>query len=391
MKVEKRTAQAIASIAVLSLLMCGGVFAYSTRTAQALGLRAPLDASSTTVTEHEKVDVSDTQTHTNEGQQETHELSLPLVAVGTAEGMGRVEIHADGTDLRIDIQVEQTNPSTTYDVRLIAVTSAPPTSPTNACGSFFNLGTFTTSDSGEAEVKMHFTQLSANTWNIGVVLCIGSTASLASSPLTGSMTLLQRTTHTESEETKEATEHQDDDATEKEINDAENSNTDHSIPAEVDVSGSGETITQHDPAFSVSVSRPSDNSLDVSISGVNGTGPRVLLVNLGKDAGALSSLSTLSVKFDGTPVAEASSVSQVFQGTATDSPSFVVILTASGTKLLIFVPHFSVHEIELTVPAAAFGSIIAQAPLLLAGIAAVAAISAVVYVRRKRFTAAPSL
>src|SRR5713226_6311 len=54
---------------------------------------------------------------------------------------------------------------------------------------------------------------------------------------------------------------------EEDINKAKDSKQ---IPAVVEVSGSGSTITQIDSKFSVSVSRPSDNSLSVSIAGANG-------------------------------------------------------------------------------------------------------------------------
>ncbi len=396
MKVERKTAQAIASIAVLSLLMCGGVFAYSTRVAQALSMGAP--AASTSVTEQEKVEVSDSQTHTregevsdsqthtNEGEQNEHQLPFQLVAVASGDNIkGHAEIEIMGLDVRVQLQIEQAKPNTDYTVTLYDAQNANQAPSSSFCRSGMK---FTTDDGGAAEVRFTANPHSQGTFFESLEVCTGSTPVLEPDPPALQAVFAPLTTH-ETEETKQVNEHEDDAATEKEIDDAETSGK---IPAKVDVSSSDETVTQIDPKFSVSVTRPTANSLDVSISGVNGTGPRVLEINLGKDAGPLSSLSTISLTYDGTPVAEASSVSQVFQGAATDSPSFAVLLTANGTKLLVFVPHFSVHEIELTVPAAAFGSIVAQAPLLLAGVAAVAAVSAVVYLRRKRFTAAaPSL
>src|SRR5712691_8457960 len=117
MKVERKTAQAIASIAVLSLLMCGGVFAYSTRVAQALSMGAP--AASTSVTEQEKVEVSDSQTHTregevsdsqthtNEGEQNEHQLPFQLVAVASGDNIkGHAEIEIMGLDVRVQLQIE---------------------------------------------------------------------------------------------------------------------------------------------------------------------------------------------------------------------------------------------------------------------------------------------
>src|SRR5438552_18895137 len=66
MKFVKRTAQAFASILVLSLLLSGSVFAYSTRLSHISSLASPSplddDKSSSTTTEHE--DKSSTATST---------------------------------------------------------------------------------------------------------------------------------------------------------------------------------------------------------------------------------------------------------------------------------------------------------------------------------------
>src|SRR2546425_98158 len=66
MKFVKRTAQAFASIVVLSLLLSGSVFAYSTRLSHISSLASPSplddDKSSSTTTEHE--DKSSTATST---------------------------------------------------------------------------------------------------------------------------------------------------------------------------------------------------------------------------------------------------------------------------------------------------------------------------------------
>src|SRR5437899_2381740 len=287
MKVAKRTAQAFASIVVLSLLMTGSVFAYSTRLSHISSFAAPSpladDKSSTTKTstsetEHGNDQVSET-THTGENEGE-HTLQFKLVAVGTAAGKGDTEVQIRGTDIRVDLQVEQAQKS--------------------------------------------------------------------------------------AKDSKE-------------------------IPSVVEVSSTEATITQLDSKFSVSVSRPGDNSLSVSIAGANITGPRVLLINLAKDAGALSSLASLRVTYDGNKISQASSLSQVLSGTSTSPPSYVVLATSSGVQLLVFIPHFSSHLIELLASPAPLGTFIAQAPLLLAGFAAVAAVAAALFMRRKRFAAPAAL
>ena len=174
---------------------------------------------------------------------------------------------------------------------------------------------------------------------------------------------------------------------EEDINKAKDSKQ---IPAVVEVSGSGSTITQIDSKFSVSVSRPSDNSLSVSIAGANGTGPRVLLIDISKDAGGLSSLGSLNVTYDGEKVSQASSLSQVLSGTSTSPPSYIVLLTSSGAHLLVFIPHFSSHLIELLAGFVPFGALTTESPLMLGGLAVTVAISAVMYAARKRLVISES-
>src|SRR5712691_9785437 len=73
MKVAKRTAQAFASIVVLSLLMSGSVFAYTTRFSHLSTFAAPLADGNNEVKQNP-------QANENEGE---HTLEFKLVAVGT--------------------------------------------------------------------------------------------------------------------------------------------------------------------------------------------------------------------------------------------------------------------------------------------------------------------
>ena len=393
MKVAKRTAQAFASILVLSLLMTGSVFAFTTRLSHTSSFAAPSpladDKSSTTETstsetEHENNQVSET-THTSENGGE-HNLEFKLAAVGSAAGKGNAEVQIRGTDVRVDVQVEQALKSTSYTVTLIdSPTSSFTVSSAFCAGS---TGHFMTSDEGQAEVKVVGTQLSIGSHFLGLILCTGGLPALVSDPVTGQVTITQGKTESETEETDEINTKQEDQKDQDDIKSAEDSKQ---IPAEVEVSSSDATITQIDPKFSVSVSRPSDNSLSVSIAGANGTGPRVLLINVTKDAGALSSLASLRVTYDGNKISQASSLSQVLSGTSTSPPSYIVLATSSGVQLLVFIPHFSSHLIELLALPAPLGTFIAQAPLLLAGFAAVAAVAAALFMRRKRFAAPAAL
>jgi hypothetical protein len=391
MKVAKRTAQAFASMVVLSLLMSGSVFAYSTRFSHLFSSAAPLAAdekSSTTTTSTNDAAQGNNQvaqtTHTSENEGE-HTLQFKLVAAGTAAGKGDAEVQIRGTDVRVLIQLEQALKSATYKATLVVSDTSTFTVSSAFCTG--SLGTFVTSDAGQDEVKMSAI-VGTGTHFLGLVLCTAGTPALVSDPPTLQATITPATaTKSETEQANQVSK-QEDKQEQDEIKGAEDSKV---IPAVVSVSGSEASLTQLDPKFSVSVSRPGDNQLSVSISGTNGTGPRVLLINVTKDAGALSSLGSLSVNYDGNQISEASSLSQILNGTSTSPPSYLVLVTSSGVQLLVFIPHFSSHLIELLVPAASLGSFTAEAPLLLGGLAAVAAVSAVLYTRRKRFTAPAAL
>ena len=388
MKVAKRTAQALASIAVLSLLMSGSVFAYSANLSHISSYASPLAAdnppattstSSTTEDEENNQVTQNSQTVQTGEIQGEHTLEFKLVPVGTAAGKGDAELQVMGTDIRVDLQIEQAPKSTTYGVVLSTTATSPScTDP---------IGTLVTSDEGQAEAKLSYT-LSPGTYSVGLLLCVGTTPSLQSDPATQTAIISPAATESQTEQTNQVNTKEEDKQEQDEIKGAEDSKV---IPAVVSVSGSGAALTQLDPKFSVSVSRPGDNQLSVSISGTNVTGPRVLLINVTKDAGALSSLGALSVTYDGNQISEASTLSQIFSGTSTSPPSYLVLITSSGVQLLVFIPHFSSHLIQLMASPALLGTFVAQAPLLLAGFAAVAAASAALYARRKRFTAPAAL
>jgi len=310
MKFVKRTAQAFASIVVLSLLLSGSVFAYSTRLSHISSLASPSpldDDKSSTTTEHE--DKSSTTT--------------PSTTTTTE--------HDDETSASTTTEHEDKSTTTTEH-----------------------------EDESSSTTKEHDNnEVNEKT----------------------------QTTENEKEQTNAVNAKEEGKTDEDDINKAKDSKQ---IPAVVEVSGSGSTITQIDSKFNVSISRPSDDSLSVSIAGANGTGPRVLLIDISKDAGGLSSLGSLKVTYDGERVSQASSLSQVLSGTSTSPPSYIVLLTSSGAHLLVFIPHFSSHLIGLQAGFAPFGALTAVAPLTLGGLAVTVAISAVRYAARKKLGSSES-
>src|SRR3989442_67075 len=311
MKFVKRTAQAFASIVVLSLLLSGSVFAYSTRLSHISSLASPSpldDKSSSTTTEHEDKSSTTTSSTTT-----------------TTE-------HDDETSASTTTEHEDKSSTTTTEHE----------------------------DESSSTTKEHDNnEVNEKT----------------------------QTTENEKEQTNAVNAKEEGKTDEDDINKAKDSKQ---IPAVVEVSGSGSTITQIDSKFNVSINRPSDDSLSVSIAGANGTGPRVLLIDISKDAGGLSSLGSLKVTYDGEMVSQASSLSQVLSGTSTSPPSYIVLLTSSGAHLLVFIPHFSSHLIELLAGFVSFDALTAVAPLTLGGLAVTVAISAVRYAARKKLVTSES-
>ncbi len=158
------------------------------------------------------------------------------------------------------------------------------------------------------------------------------------------------------------------------------------IPAVVQVSDSSASVTRVDPKFSVSVGKTSDNGLIVSISGDNITGSRVLLVNLAGGSYTTDSLKALRVTYDGNTISQASSLSQILTATPSDPARFIVLVTSTGVQLLISIPHFSSHVIQILSGLASAGSFLAiNAPILIGGLLVVTMLSAVLYAKRRRF------
>ncbi len=117
------------------------------------------------------------------------------------------------------------------------------------------------------------------------------------------------------------------------------------IPAVIQVTSSGSTSQVLDPRFSVSVGKTEGNGLAIFITANNVTGPKVLLINLTNSFDPTSR--SLNVTLDGKTIQEASSVGQVLSPSATDPPRFLIVTTTSGSQLLVSIPHFSLHIIQI--------------------------------------------
>jgi hypothetical protein len=158
------------------------------------------------------------------------------------------------------------------------------------------------------------------------------------------------------------------------------------IPASIQVTPLSSSTTVLDSRFSVSVGPLVGNGLVIAISGENVTGPRVLLINMSRTA-PLALYPALNVTLDGAPVAEASSAIQVLNPVSTNPPMYVLVATSNSIQLLLSIPHFSLHLIEVAgvVVRNVAASLELDAPLLAGSILVITLVFVGVYAARKRY------
>ncbi len=440
MKIERASAQSLAAtLAVLVILLSGSVYAFSlggSLSGNAQNAPSPLDEKhsddeksdktrSTTSTssssdeedQHQSSSSTSTSTHTEmedgdgHGKNHHNELHFRLVALAGGEGQGNANIKVDGTSLDGSIEVEKLASSTTFTVYLIAIpvattttstsfsttpstTTTTSTTSTPASCTGTSIGSFVTRGEGDGEADLSAT-LSPGRYAIGLVLCSPNSPVLVSDPSTITATIGQATeetetssqTHTSTHETETHNVHTStaEEHDKNQIKGAENSKT---IPAVVQVGNSGVYFKQLDPHFSVSASNLGKNGLQISISGNNIAGSRVLLINLTGSQWTSSSLQGLTVNYDGTPIREAASLSQVLTSSPSDPARYLILVTSSGLQLLVSIPHFSLHIIQI-IPSVvtALSLLVANGPLLLTGLIIFSGFAAALYSKRKKFYA----
>ncbi len=351
----------------------------------------------------------------NGNRQQLHfTLYTPSNTNNGKDDRGQATIAINGTTLNIDISVKKTSASATFSVVLVAIpiqttssttastttvfsttmfsttifsttaisSSSTTSSATSCTGS---IGTFLTDGNGEGEAQLS-TTLVAGTYALGLVLCSNNAPVLVSHPTTIVAVVPQGSggngkagnDQGQNDKVNTVTKSSQDDS---EIRAAM---SDKTIPAVISVVNSDVSMNQLDSRFSVSASKLSADGLMISISAQNVTGSRVLLVNLTGSQWSASSLQSLKVAFDGAPISQAASLSQIFNSTTTDPARYIIMLTSSGLQLLVSIPHFSLHTIQLiptAVPTTGFTSL--DATILGVALVAFAALS-VVYLKRTK-------
>jgi hypothetical protein len=259
-----------------------------------------------------------------------------------------------------------------------------------ANGASHSVANMTTSFDGEVEAEASIT-LAPGVYTVGLKLLDTSTFSsptlvLVGSPATQPLSLVQTTTQTSTTTTREAdhpiTTVQGGSPEEDNIRSAIQTKV---IPAVVDVGATGSSVSVNDANFSVSVGRYQQDGYLVSISAANVAGPRVLLVNLISTQSRNLFSSPVQVILDGASVSQATTLSQVLGAQAADPARFVLISSGSALKLLISIPHFSYHTIEIIPILAEVGSaLLVDIPVVILSITAVSLLVVVVNSRRTR-------
>jgi hypothetical protein len=313
-------------------------------------------------------------------------------------GTAVVSLNPRSSELNVVLGFQDANPTTTYDAALVLN------------GSSVGLGTMTTNRAGGAVLHASV-QESPGVYLIGVVVYDVSNAAgfkaagpvlvLVSDPRDQLITLVppnavgvsvpavtseslsSTASSTTSTATAAAVTIAAGNKVQTQIQEAVDSLT---IPATVQVTPLSSSTTVLDSRFSLSVGPQVGNGLVIAISGENVTGPRVLLINMSKTS-PLALYPALNVTLDGSPVAEASSAIQVLNPVSTNPPLYVLVATSDSIQLLVSIPHFSLHLVQVAgvVVHSIESSLELDAPILAGSVVVVTLAILAAYAARKRY------
>lgn len=120
------------------------------------------------------------------------------------------------------------------------------------------------------------------------------------------------------------------------------------VPTVVNATDSNISYTLLEKNFTVLATRQ-DNQINITLTSLYHTGPRVLVVNLDNESFHGVSLSSLVVSLNGNPVAVAGSVSEIMN-THNTSPLYLISQTSTGYQLMVYIPHFSTNTVLIQLP-----------------------------------------
>ncbi|MDA4117912.1 MAG: hypothetical protein OK455_06160, partial [Thaumarchaeota archaeon] len=357
--------------------------------------------STTTSTTASTTSTTATSESTPRGEGPSWEFKLVSVPVTNAtagyrfatSGTAVVSLAARYSLLEVELGFQDGNPSTAYKVAL------------SLNGTIVDVGAMTTNKDGGAVLQAEI-QVNPGRYMLGVLVYDISTfknsgpvlvmvsdpntqlASIASSTLgTSSSSSSSSSTSqgsTQATTTLTTTAKTIDAGTDVE-NEIEHAVNNLTIPATIEVTPLSSSTTVLDSRFSISVGQQVGNGLIVAISGTNVTGPRVLLINMSRTS-PLALYPALNVTLDGIPVVEASSSLQVLNPVAGDPARYVLVATSTSVQLLVSIPHFSLHLIQVAgvIVQAIQTSLVLDAPLLAGSVLVITLAFAVAYAARKR-------
>jgi hypothetical protein len=287
-----------------------------------------------------------------------------FVSVDGSGVKGKAAVIPQGTDLRVYATFGNLTANAQYTLDLIAN------------GTTHQVGTLVFGDVASTGMQTEVS-LSPGTWEVGFVLTANGITVLQSDPVAATI-VLQLLPHLSTPNVQGSTAIGSNQTVAQNIQQAQSNGT---IPVVIQVSGNSTTASLLSSQFSVSLGQ-SPNGVLVTITGTDVHGSRVLLVNFDKPIDLQSK--ALSITLDNQTVTEASSLTQIFGSPA--APLFVVVDTTSGTQLLISIPHFSTHVIQISEApiAAALAGFVADSRVLLAAVLLTTVVFAVVYARRER-------
>jgi hypothetical protein len=296
---------------------------------------------------------------------------------GYPRGNGSVEVQVQGTQLGVHFSAEGMARSAHLTLLLLAN------------GTTHSAVNMTTSYDGEVEAEATVS-LAQGSYSVGLQVVDTSSFSapmtvMVSDPSTQLLTLAQAsqvTNTTASWQTQTATTVHEGESEDDDIRTAIQTKV---IPAVIEVGNSGSIASVNDANFSVSIGRFQQDGYLVSISASNVVGPRVLLVNLTSDQARTLFSGPVQITLDGSLVPQASALSQVLSAPVGSPAKFVLVAGPSELNVLVLIPHFSYHTIEIVPILAQAGAILLYyTPALLFAVAAATVVVLVAYSRRTR-------
>jgi len=105
-------------------------------------------------------------------------------------------------------------------------------------------------------------------------------------------------------------------------------------------------ITKIDQAVNVEMLQRSDEQLRFRVSGPNGLGPRIMIIQLDAGVVRLAEEDGLVVMVNGEEAKLADSVYDLLAGVS-EEPAYVLVKTISGYQVMVYFPHFSEYIVEI--------------------------------------------